>query len=94
MPSSSAPPPGLLYIEDTKEGPGIASRLGITPSTYRKWRMKKKGPHTFRLSKRVVARIEAVDAYIAQQEQAAKQPRPEMRPPELRGARLPAQRAA
>lgn len=88
MPASSAPPPGLLYIEDSPDGtPGIARRLGITPGTYRKWRMAGKGPEAFVLSKKVVARVEAVDAYIAEREQAAMRPKPEMRPAEPRVTR-------
>ena len=88
MPATSAPPPGLLYIEDSPDGtPGIASRLGITPGTYRKWRMAGKGPQAFILSKKVVARAEAVDAYIAELEQAAMQPKPQMRPAEPRVSR-------
>ncbi|MCD9194258.1 helix-turn-helix transcriptional regulator [Streptomyces albireticuli] len=95
MPGPSAPPEGLLYIQDTKAGPGIATRLGITPATYRKWRMRKEGPESFRLGKRVVARVEAIDEYIAKQEERAKQAKPEMRPAEARlGSRGPAQRAA
>ena len=85
MPASSTPPPGLLYIDDSPDGtPGIASRLGITPGTYRKWRMAGKGPQSFILSKKVVARVEVVDAYITELEQAAMRPRPEMRPAEPR----------
>lgn len=81
---SKIPPPGLLYIEDTPAGPGIASRLGITPGTYRKWRMAGKGPEAFRLAKMVVARIEAVDAYVAEQERAAQRTSADSRPPEPR----------
>lgn len=85
MPASSAPPPGLLYIEDSPDGtPGIATRCGIKYGTYRKWRMAGKGPQTFILGGRVVARVEAVDAYIAGLEQAASQPKPQMRPAEPR----------
>lgn len=76
------PPPGCVFVKDTEAGPGIASRLGIEPSTYRKWRMRGEGPKTFFLGKRVVARIEAVEAYITAQEQAALQVKNESRPPE------------
>ncbi|MFJ2676333.1 helix-turn-helix transcriptional regulator [Streptomyces sp. NPDC087525] len=72
------PPPGIVFIEDYEENGevqilGIASRLGITPSTYRKWRMAGKGPQTFDLGKRVAARIDAIDAWIAGLEKAAQQ---------------------
>lgn len=82
---TSAPPPGLVYIRDTSAGPGIASRLGITSSTYRKWRMRGEGPETFRIGRRIVARIGAIDAWIDEQEQRARAPRWEARPPEPRG---------
>ena len=86
----SPAPPGLVPIEDSLDPrtgetvPGIATRLGIVPSTYRKWRMKGEGPATFKLGKRVVARIEAIDTYIAEQEQAALTPSRDARPPEPR----------
>ena len=30
------PPPGLIWIEDTDAGPGIATRLGVKPGTIRR----------------------------------------------------------
>jgi len=86
---TTPPPPGLIFVEDSKDESGerilgIASRLGITYSTYRKWRMAGKGPDTFFLGKRIVAREEAVEAYIAEQERAAREPSEEARPPEPR----------
>ncbi|WP_218782790.1 AlpA family transcriptional regulator [Streptomyces sp. BR123] len=73
------PPEGIVYIDDyeAEDGtvsPGIASRVGVTPSTYRKWRMVGKGPQTFPLGKRVAARIAVIDAWIAEQEQRAMAP--------------------
>ncbi|MEV8403560.1 hypothetical protein [Streptomyces niveus] len=70
------PPPGIAFIDDYEHDDGtttlgIASRLGITPGTYRKWRMAGKGPQTFDLGKRVAARIETVDAWVRSLEQAA-----------------------
>ncbi|MFE3400746.1 helix-turn-helix transcriptional regulator [Streptomyces anulatus] len=70
MRTRPSPPPGLIYIGDTASGPGIASRLGITPGTVRKWRMKGRGPQTFKVGGRVVAREHAVAEYIAAQERA------------------------
>ncbi|MEU2724007.1 helix-turn-helix transcriptional regulator [Streptomyces smyrnaeus] len=86
---TTPPPPGFVYAEDIRDESGelilgIASRLGITPGTYRKWRMAGKGPESFKLGRRVVARIDAVDAYIAEQERAAREPSDEARPPEPR----------
>lgn len=70
------PPAGIVFIddyvaEDGARDPGIASRLGVTPSTYRKWRMVGKGPQTFPLGKRVAARITAIDEWIAELERQA-----------------------
>lgn len=69
MRTRPSPPAGLIYIADSPSGPGIASRLGITPGTVRKWRMKQRGPSTFMLAGRVAARIEAVDEYLRALEQ-------------------------
>ncbi|MBB1252877.1 hypothetical protein H3146_05785 [Streptomyces sp. OF3] len=75
MPKRPAPPEGYIYIDDveTETGTilGIASRLGIAPSTYRKWRMAGIGPRTFRNGKRVLASVDAVDEYLAEQARAA-----------------------
>jgi hypothetical protein len=66
------PPPGLIFMEDyTDENgnvlvPGIATRLGISVSTYKKWRMAGAGPMTTKHGKRVVARVDVVDAYVAE----------------------------
>ncbi|MFJ2630931.1 helix-turn-helix transcriptional regulator [Streptomyces sp. NPDC087422] len=64
------PPPGFVFIEDYEDEdgnvtPGVASRLGISVSTYKKWRLAKKGPKTFRHGKRVMARESVVDAWLA-----------------------------
>lgn len=67
---AASPPPGMIWIGDTPAGPGIASRLGIRPGTYRKWRMRGIGPRTFQMGRRVVARIQTVEEWIAQQERA------------------------
>ncbi|MGW0034769.1 hypothetical protein ACWDXD_33750 [Streptomyces sp. NPDC003314] len=70
------PPDGYVWAQDY-EGPdgrivlGIASRLGITYSTYRKWRMRDEGPPTRIIGKKVAARIDWIDAYLAQQDRKA-----------------------
>lgn len=92
-----APPPGIVWIEDYRSDdgvviPGIASRLGISPSTYRKWRMRDEGPDSFLIGKKVAARITAIEAWLHQLEQAATEERAatraeierEMRPAENR----------
>jgi transposase-like protein len=93
------PPPGIVWIDDYKDPetgditPGIASRLGVTPSTFRKWRMADKGPKSFLLGKPVAAFIEDIDAWIAEQggreHEAAVEARAEGRPPETRRTAKP-----
>lgn len=75
-----APPPGIVWIEDYRNEDGsvtegIASRLGISPSTYRKWRMRDEGPDSFRIGKKVAARITAIEAWLQGLEQAATEER-------------------
>jgi 3-methyladenine DNA glycosylase Mpg len=71
------PPNGFVWAQDycSEDGsvviPGIATRLGISHSTYRKWRMRDQGPATVIVGKKVAARIEAIEAYLAGLEQAA-----------------------
>lgn len=93
MQAQQKPPADLIFIEDYVDEtgtviPGIASRLGITPGTFRKWRMAGKGPSCFMLGKRVAARVEAIEKWIAEQEEAAlrkaDEVSEEMRPPEPR----------
>ena len=85
------PPSGFIYIEDYVDDdgtvlPGIASRLGISVSTYRKWRMAGLGPDTIRPRSRVMAREDAVERYLSSLEQSARELdcNPEMRPAEPR----------
>ena len=70
------PPKGFVWAQDYRDSdgrnvPGIASRLGITYSTYRKWRMRGDGPPTVLLGKRLAARTEWVDQFLAQREEEA-----------------------
>jgi transposase-like protein len=80
-----APPPGIVWIEDYRSDdgsvviPGIASRLGISPSTYRKWRMRDEGPDSFLIGKKVAARITAIEAWLHGLEQAANEERAAIR---------------
>lgn len=71
------PPPGIVWARDyrSEDGKvfiaGIATRLGISYETYRKWRMRDQGPVTFPLGQKVAARIEDVEAYLASLHRAA-----------------------
>lgn len=96
--SIQPPPDGTVWIEDYRDDdgnvitPGIATRLGITVSTYKKWRMRNQGPVTFFIGKKAAARIEDVEDYIAglhraaveAAKSAAAQAAHDMRPPEAR----------
>ncbi|WP_275558603.1 hypothetical protein [Streptomyces sp. 5-6(2022)] len=90
MPGHQKPPTGFVFIEDyvDEDGnvivPGIATRLGISPSTYRKWRMAGKGPITVPHGKRVMASEKAINAYFERLEREAGESSHEMRPPEAK----------
>lgn len=89
--AAQKPPEGIVFAEDYESDdgtviPGIASRVGITYGTWRKWRMAGKGPDAFLLGKRVAARIEVIEAWIREQERAALEPNYESRAPETRAA--------
>ena len=93
------PPPGIIFIEDYTDDDGnvtrgIASRLGISVSAYRKWRMAGKGPKTFPLGKKVAAREEAVDEWLTEQAGAPIATQHESRPPEPRISKRPKNKAA
>lgn len=69
-----APPPaGYVWIEDyrSEDGtvviPGIASRLGVSPSGYKKWRMRDEGPDSFLIGKKVAASIEDIESWLRRQ---------------------------
>lgn len=88
-PTHQTPPTGYIFMEDTLDADGrpvlgIATRLGISVSTYKKWRMRGIGPVTFKHGKRTVARITAVEEYLAAQAHAASQPSHDSRPAEPR----------
>ncbi|MET7795752.1 helix-turn-helix transcriptional regulator [Streptomyces decoyicus] len=57
-------PPGCLLLEDA------ADYLGYEVSTLRKWRLKRRGPASFKAGGKVVYRIAVMDAWLAAQEAA------------------------
>ena len=74
--SVPAPPEGFVWAQDyeTPDGrivPGIASRLGITYHTYRKWRMRNETPPAVLIGKRLASRIEWIDQFNAKREKEA-----------------------
>lgn len=67
-------PPGCLWLPDA------ADYLGYEISTLRKWRIKKKGPASFRAGGRVFYRITVLDAWLAAQEAADPHSNPTLDP--------------
>lgn len=67
-------PLGCLWLSDA------ADRLGYEPSTLRKWRLKRKGPASFRAGGRVVYRVAALEAWLAAQEAADPHSNPALDP--------------
>lgn len=86
------PPKGFVFIQDyTDENgnvvEGIASRLGISPSTYKKWRMRGQGPNTTKIGKKVAAHEDALTSYFNEMHRSAMRPSQDSRPPEARSVR-------
>lgn len=85
MPTHQKPPPGVIYADDYEDPatgkvtPGIATLLGIAPSTLRKWRMAGKGPTTFIHGKKIAAREQSIHAYFEALEREAEGFDPEPR---------------
>ncbi|MFI0808145.1 helix-turn-helix transcriptional regulator [Streptomyces echinatus] len=50
--------------------PRAAEYLGISPNTLYVWRHRRQGPPSFRMGRRVMYRITALDAWVQAQEQA------------------------
>lgn len=67
-------PAGCLWLEET------APRLGVKPSTLRKWRLTGRGPASFKVEGRVVFKEAVVDAYLANCEAADPSSNPALSP--------------
>ena len=91
------PPEGYIWAQDYQDHdgrilPGVATRLGISYPTYRKWRMRGKGPAAILIGNKLAARPEWVADYLRQQDQdalsaareSAESSAYDMRPPESR----------
>lgn len=58
-------PPGMIPIEDGPDGtPGIATLCGVKPQTIRQWRVKGRGPRTWRANGLVVSTPAHVAEYL------------------------------
>ncbi|MEU9481406.1 helix-turn-helix domain-containing protein [Streptomyces sp. NPDC048191] len=65
MPEASpAPEAAFLNL------PRAAEYLGISPNTLYVWRHRRQGPPSFRMGRRVMYRISALDTWVQAQEQA------------------------
>lgn len=73
-PTTLPAPAGLLWLEDA------AQRLGVQPSTLRKWRMNRRGPASFKHAGRVVYRETALADYLNGCEAADSRSNPALNP--------------
>lgn len=60
--------------------PKAAEYLGISPNTLYVWRHRRQGPPSFRMGRRVMYRITALDAWVQSQEQADSRSNPALNP--------------
>lgn len=68
------PPEGCLWP------PQAAKRLGVKTDTLKTWRYLRKGPASFKIGGKVVYRIAAIDAYMAECEAADSHSNPALNP--------------
>lgn len=57
-----------------------AMYLGISPNTLYVWRHRRQGPPSFRMGRRVMYRISALDEWVDRQEQADSRSNPALNP--------------
>ncbi|MFQ6856164.1 helix-turn-helix domain-containing protein [Streptomyces sp. 35M1] len=57
-----------------------AMHLGISPNTLYVWRHRRQGPPSFRMGRRVMYRISALDEWVDRQEQADSRSNPSLNP--------------
>ncbi|MFJ9979258.1 helix-turn-helix transcriptional regulator [Streptomyces cyaneofuscatus] len=86
--SSTAVRTAFLTVKDA------ADYLGLSPHTLYVWRHRRQGPPSFRMGPRgrVMYRVEALDAWVREQEQADSRSNPALNPlsvrPQERSARF------
>ncbi|MGA5321600.1 helix-turn-helix transcriptional regulator [Streptomyces seoulensis] len=89
-PSSAAVRAAFLTVKDA------ADYLGLSPHTLYVWRHRRQGPPSFRMGPRgrVMYRVEPLDAWVREQEQADSRSNPALNPlsvrPQERSARFSA----
>ncbi|WP_406431032.1 helix-turn-helix transcriptional regulator [Streptomyces sp. NBC_01589] len=57
-----------------------AEYLGLSPNTLYIWRHRRQGPPSFRMGQRVMYRVSALEAWVAQQERADSRSNPSLSP--------------
>ncbi|MDI5968375.1 helix-turn-helix domain-containing protein [Streptomyces sp. SL13] len=60
--------------------PRAAEYLGISANTLYVWRHRRQGPPSFRMGRRVMYRVSALNNWIAQQEEADSRSNPDLSP--------------
>ncbi|MFP8959301.1 helix-turn-helix transcriptional regulator [Streptomyces nanhaiensis] len=60
--------------------PKAAEYLGISPNTLYVWRHRRQGPPSFRMGRRVMYRVSALNDWVAAQEQADSRSNPALDP--------------
>ncbi|MDT0464820.1 helix-turn-helix transcriptional regulator [Streptomyces gibsoniae] len=60
--------------------PKAAEYLGISPNTLYVWRHRRQGPPSFRMGRRVMYRITALDSWVQAQEESDSRSNPALNP--------------
>ncbi|MFF9126038.1 helix-turn-helix transcriptional regulator [Streptomyces sp. NPDC014889] len=60
--------------------PKAADHLGLSPNALYVWRHRRQGPPSFRMGRRVMYRVSALDAWVRAQEQADSRSNPALNP--------------
>ena len=74
------PQPGRISETAFLNLPKAAEYLGVSPNTLYVWRHRRQGPPSFRMGRRVMYRITALDAWVQAQEQADSRSNPALNP--------------
>ncbi len=70
--------------------PQAAAYLGLSANTLYVWRHRRQGPPSFLMGRRVMYRITAIDAWVADQEKADSRSNPSLNPLNRRPEQAPA----
>ncbi|NUP53418.1 MAG: helix-turn-helix domain-containing protein [Catenulispora sp.] len=73
-PDTLPPPQGYLWLNQA------AGRLGVKPSTLRKWRLQRRGPASFKHAGKVIYRETAIQEYLDGCEASDSRSNPDLNP--------------